>query len=175
MSALIARTGIVPNRWISVGPDDPVPESGCVLLPLSRWTAERRRLVGRGRRVGVVLEPGDEPGAIAEDLPSLALIAIRFPHFTDGRGYSTARLLRERWRYRGELRATGDVARDQLFYLSRVGFDTFALRDGEDPEVALAAFDDFSEAYQASIDRPQPLFRRRPGPLEPGVAGSKDD
>jgi uncharacterized protein (DUF934 family) len=94
-------------------------------------------------------------------LSSLTLVAIRFPHFTDGRGYSTARLLRERYGYAGELRATGDVARDQLFCLSRVGFDTFELREGEDVGAALAAFGDFSEAYQSSVAQPQPLSRRR--------------
>ena len=86
---------------------------------------------------------------------------MQFTSFTDGRGYSIGRLLRQRYGWRGELRAIGDVQRDQLFYLARCGFDAFALRDGEDVEVALAAFDDFSEAYQASVDQPLPLFRRR--------------
>jgi uncharacterized protein (DUF934 family) len=86
---------------------------------------------------------------------------VHFPTFTDGRGYSTARLLRERYGYRGELRAVGDVLRDQLFYLSRVGFDAFALRQDQDAEGALASLADFSESYQASVERPQPLFRRR--------------
>ena len=95
---------------------------------------------------------------------------VNFPQFTDGRGYSIARLLRERYGWRGELRAIGDVLRDQLFYLSRCGFDAFALRDDQDPHAALTAFDDFSEAYQASVERPQPLFRRR-GPVLAGRHG----
>jgi uncharacterized protein (DUF934 family) len=86
---------------------------------------------------------------------------VRFTSFTDGRGYSIARLLRERYRWRGELRAIGDIQRDQLYYLHRCGFDAFDLRDGEDVETALAAFNDFSEAYQTAVDRPVPLFRRR--------------
>jgi uncharacterized protein (DUF934 family) len=90
-----------------------------------------------------------------------ALVAVNFPQFTDGRGYSSARLLRERYGWRGELRAIGDVFRDQLFYLARCGFDAFALRQGEDAQAALAAFDDFSDAYQTAADRPLPLFRRR--------------
>jgi uncharacterized protein (DUF934 family) len=89
------------------------------------------------------------------------LIAVNFPQFTDGRGYSIARLLRERYSWRGELRAIGDVLRDQLFYLARCGFDAFMLREGQDAQAALAAFNDFSEGYQASVERPQPLFRRR--------------
>lgn len=107
------------------------------------------------------LEPHDEPAALAARLGTAARVEVNFPKFTDGRGYSIARLLRERYGYRGELRAVGDVQRDQLYYLWRVGFDAFLLREGEDPAAALAALGDFSEAYQASVERPLPLFRRR--------------
>jgi len=107
------------------------------------------------------LEPHEDPAAVAERLGGAARIEVHFPLFTDGRGYSIARLLRERYGYRGELRAVGDVQRDQLFYLARVGFDAFLLRDGEDAEGALAALAGFSEAYQSSVERPMPLFRRR--------------
>ena len=91
----------------------------------------------RPGRIGVLLGPADDPAALVHDLPQLALVAVDFPHATDGRGYSTARLLRERYGYTGELRAVGDVGRDQLFYLARVGFDAFALREGEDVAGAL--------------------------------------
>jgi len=107
------------------------------------------------------LEPGDDPAGVAARLGAAARVEVNFPKFSDGRGYSLARLLRERYGYVGELRAVGDVQRDQIFYLSRCGFDTFLLREGEDAEGALAALQDFSEAYQASVERPQPLFRRR--------------
>jgi uncharacterized protein (DUF934 family) len=107
------------------------------------------------------LEPHEDPARHAGRLGSAARVEVNFPKFSDGRGYSIARLLRERLRYQGELRAVGDVQRDQLFYLSRVGFDAFLLREGEDADAALAALADFSEAYQASVERPQPLFRRR--------------
>jgi len=107
------------------------------------------------------LEPADDPAKFADRLGAVARIEVNFPNFTDGRGYSIARLLRERHGYDGELRAVGDVQRDQLFYLARCGFDAFLLRKDEDAEDALAAFEDFSEAYQASVERPQPLFRRR--------------
>jgi uncharacterized protein (DUF934 family) len=118
------------------------------------------RLGTPGMRLGIELGPADEPARVSSDLPRLALVAIRFPVFTDGRGYSLARELRERYGWRGELRATGDVLRDQLFYLARCGFDTFDLRDDQDADAALAAFGDFSEAYQAAFDR-GPLFDRR--------------
>jgi uncharacterized protein (DUF934 family) len=133
---------------------------GPVLVPLAYWKANRDALVARGN-VGIWLAPADEPREIAADLKSLALVAVQFPKLGDGRGYSTAFLLRTRYGYQGELRAFGDIGRDQLFQLARVGFDSFRLADHHDPHAALAAFDDFSVKYQGSVDNPVPLFRRR--------------
>jgi uncharacterized protein (DUF934 family) len=110
--------------------------------------------------VGVQLEPGDDPAAIAGDLSRLAVVAVNFPVFSDGRGYSSARLLRERLGWQGELRAVGDVLRDQLFFLARCGFDAFALREDQDVAAAVSAFADFSEVYQRAADRGA-LFERR--------------
>ena len=107
------------------------------------------------------LEPTDDPAAVAERLARVARVEVHFPKFGDGRGFSIGRLLRERYGYSGELRAVGHITRDHLFFLESCGFDAFELREGEDPHAALAAFDDFSESYQASPKRPQPLFRRR--------------
>jgi uncharacterized protein (DUF934 family) len=111
----------------------------------------------------VVLEPTDDPRTLAERLPGLKLIAVNFPKYGDGRGYSIARLLRERYGYKGELRAIGVVARDHLRLMAQCGFDSFQLREGEDAQEALQGLDDFSEAYQASAAQPVPLFRRRVG------------
>jgi uncharacterized protein (DUF934 family) len=107
------------------------------------------------------LGPADDPGAFAGRLREVARVEVHFPKFGDGRGFSIARLLRERYGYRGELRAVGHVVRDHLYYMESCGFDAFELKDGEDPHEALAGFSDFSEAYQASAARPVPLFRRR--------------
>jgi uncharacterized protein (DUF934 family) len=107
----------------------------------------------------VRLEPADDPAAVA--LAGVTRVEVNFPKFGDGRGFSIARLLRERHGYRGELRAVGHVTRDLLFFLERCGFDAFELREGEDPREALASFEDFSESYQASVAQPVPLFRRR--------------
>jgi uncharacterized protein (DUF934 family) len=164
--ALIKDRKLTPDNWqlLEVGVDGAtreLPAAGDVILPLSRWRASREQLAGRSGRVGVWLAGDDEPADIASDLGAFDLIAVRFASFTDGRGYSIGRLLRERYGWLGELRAIGDVQRDQLFYLARCGFNAFALREGEDVETALAAFNDFSEAYQTSVDRPIPLFRRR--------------
>jgi uncharacterized protein (DUF934 family) len=107
------------------------------------------------------LEPTDDPAAFADRLRRVARVEVNFPKFGDGRGFSIGRLLRERYGYKGELRAVGHLTRDHLFFLESCGFDAFELREGEDPHAALAAFADFSESYQASVARPLPLFRRR--------------
>jgi len=107
------------------------------------------------------LEPADDPATIAERLDRVARVEVNFPKFGDGRGFSIARLLRERYGYKGELRAVGHVGRDHLFYLESCGFDAYELKDGEDPVEALCGFEDFSDSYQASVARPIPLFRRR--------------
>ncbi len=96
----------------------------------------------------LVLEPADDPRAIADKLPGLKVVAVNFPKYGDGRGYSIGRLLRERYGYKGELRAVGVVARDHLQLLAQCGFDSFQLRDGEDAVEALKGLDDFSESYQ---------------------------
>jgi uncharacterized protein (DUF934 family) len=111
----------------------------------------------------VVLEPTDDPRAIADKLPGLKLVAVNFPKYADGRGYSIGRLLRERYGYKGELRAIGVVARDHLRLLAQCGFDSFQLREGEDAAEALAGLADFTESYQATAAQPVPLFRRRHG------------
>jgi uncharacterized protein (DUF934 family) len=107
------------------------------------------------------LAPADDPAAFAARLAHATRVEVEFPRFGDGRGFSLGRLLRERHGYRGELRAIGQITRDHLQALERCGFDAFELRDGEDPQEALAAFGDFSEAYQPTAAQPQPLFRRR--------------
>ena len=99
--------------------------------------------------------------SIADDLQHFQVVALNFPVFSDGRHYSSARLLRERYKYQGEVRAIGDVLRDQLFYMKRCGFDAFALRADRDPYEALESLKDFSVTYQAATDEPLPLFRRR--------------
>jgi uncharacterized protein (DUF934 family) len=109
----------------------------------------------------VRLEPTDDPASVAGRLDRVARIEVNFPKFGDGRGYSIARLLRERYGYKGELRAVGEVVRDHLFYMESCGFDAFLLREGEDPVEALTGFEDFSESYATSVTRPVPLFRRR--------------
>jgi uncharacterized protein (DUF934 family) len=120
-----------------------------------------RRIAAQLSPPDLVLEPTDDPAAFAGAIGAARVIAVNFPRFSDGRGYSIGRLLRERHGYRGELRAVGEVARDHLQGMAQCGFDAFQLREGEDAQEALEAFDDFSDSYQATAARPQPLFRRR--------------
>jgi uncharacterized protein (DUF934 family) len=136
---------IIRQRKIAELPEDER------IVPLAQWKGEP----------GIVLSTADDPAAIAADLDRISTIVIEFPQFTDGRGYSTARLLRERYGFKGEIRAAGEVLRDNLFYLSRCGFDSFVLSDQSKLDEALSGLSDFSDGYQASVERPQPLFRRR--------------
>jgi len=165
MAKLIKARKAAADNWQLLKPAEgessvTVPAEGAVIVPLATWKAQRDALLARGN-VGVLLEPNEEPSELAADIGALPLIAINFPSFQDGRGYSTARLLRERFGYEGEIRAVGDVLLDELFYMSRVGFDAFLLREDQDLEACLKVFDTFTEAYQVSVERPVPLFRRR--------------
>ena len=130
-----------------------------LIVPFPVWQARRQELTSRAA-LGVWLADTEGPELIAEDLPLFQVVAIDFPKFVNGRGYSSAALLRTRYGYCGELRAIGDVLRDQMFYLARVGFDAFDLRDDQSIESALKALDDFSVTYQGATDKPEPLFRR---------------
>lgn len=159
----IIKSGeIVTSTWVHLVDDQVRPtESVDVTVSLVRWQQEREALRAPPGRVGVRLGPSDELDPLVPDLPHLPLVAIEFPKFTDGRGYSLARLLRDRHGYRGELRAVGNVLRDQLFYMHRCGFDAFELQPGKSVREALDAFAELSVRYQAASDDPRPLFRRR--------------
>ena len=164
--ALIKDRKLAADNWqlLDRGADGALPTApadGDVIVPFSVWQSSRDALLAREGKLGVWLAGDDDPADIAADLEHFEVVAVRFVSFTDGRGYSTARLLRERYGWRGELRAIGDIQRDQVFYLARCGFDALSLREGEDVETALAAFSDLSDAYQTAVDRRVPLFRRR--------------
>ena len=173
MATLIRHGRIVHEAWQRLEPSEPgaigahdevikpEPDVDGVLMPLALWLNALRFRADLPVALGVILRGDDDLRALVPDLDRLAVIAIEFPRFGDGRGYSAARLLRSRYGYRGEIRAVGDVLRDQLYYLKRVGFDGFELRADQDPAAAVAALADFSESYQAAADQPLPLFRRR--------------
>jgi len=167
MPSVIRDDRIVPDDgWAHLADDAPVPLQGDVIVSLPRWQKERQALTGRNGGIGVRLAGGDSIDTIKDDLARLGVIALEFGQFKDGRSYSLARLLRERYKYKGELRAVGDVLRDQIFFMRRCGIDTFELRADRSADDALAAFREFSVTYQAAADQKQPLYRRvhRTGP-----------
>ena len=134
--------------------------AGKVIVPLAVWQAQHAALAARLPDIGVWLAGDERPEELANDIDSLAVIGVNFPKFTDGRGYSIAYNLRTRLGYKGELRAIGDVLRDQLFSMHRVGFDAFATRPDRNIHDALKGLSVFSETYQTSWDQKTPLFRR---------------
>ena len=137
---------------------------GPLLVPVSVWRARRACLIAReyehGWPLGVWLAADEDPELIAGDIDDFTVIGVEFNKFTDGRGYSTARLLRERYGYDGELRALGDILRDQLFFLRRVGFDAFSVRADKNIDAALAGLYDFTAAFQSAVDPGLKLYRR---------------
>ena len=139
--------------------DDVVVPSGRIIVPLKVWLAQRDQLQSRAE-LGVWLASAERAEDLQNDLAMFSVIAVDFPKFADGRGYSIATQLRARLGYTGELRAIGDVLRDQMFYMQRVGFDAFAPRADKDIGRALQGLNDFSITYQASSDEKSPLFRR---------------
>ncbi|GHD58151.1 DUF934 domain-containing protein [Jeongeupia chitinilytica] len=165
MPKLIIDRQIVDNtatllRSAEDGAFAAVPAQGTVIVPLAQYLAQKTELNARGD-VGVWFAPDDEPELLGADAAALSLIAVEFPAFTDGRGFSIGRLLRERYGFTGELRAFGDVFKDTLNYLTRCGFNAFVIREDKDIGEALKGLDDFTESYQSSVAQPMPLFRRR--------------
>jgi uncharacterized protein (DUF934 family) len=162
---IIKNRAIVNDDWSVLRlvesdiPESVVVPSRKVIVPLKVWLAQREALLNRGD-LGVWLNSDERAEALQDDTEKFSVIAVNFPKFADGRGYSIAHHLRERLGYRGELRAIGDVLRDQLFYMQRVGFDAFEPRADKDINEALKGLSDFSVTYQASSDEAQPLFRR---------------
>jgi uncharacterized protein (DUF934 family) len=134
--------------------------AAALILTFAQWQNERDAWIARGGRLGVVLQPAHKLELLAADISRFALIAADFSGPSEGRGYSQARMLRERWKFGGELRATGYVRRDQLFFMARCGFNSFELPD-TDIEAAHAALETFSWAYQPSNDAGLPLKLRR--------------
>ncbi len=153
------RAQIVEDAWTFF--EDGAAWNGepSALIPLATALAQAER-VRTAAPAGVWLSPTDEPAQAVPLLGSIELIAVQFPKFGDGRGYSTAALLRSRYGWRGELRAIGDVLRDQLFFMKRVGFDSFALRADRNIEEAVASLSDFTDSYQGSVEPALPAFRR---------------
>lgn len=164
MPKLIKDGAIATNDWQVIEkaeqPDTAPAPSGLILVHVSQWNTQQSNLSQRSD-VGVWLDSDDSPEGIEGNINNLPVIAVNFPAFADGRGFSLARLIRERQGYQGELRAIGHFMRDQLCYLQRCGFNAFDCDDDINAEEAISSLNDFTEYYQTSVNEPKPLFRRR--------------
>lgn len=148
------------DAFADVADENLTPE-GPVILSLARFQAERDALISAGRTVGVRVQSDEEVETLAYDLPRLAVVALVFPKYRDGRAYTTARLLRQRLGFTGEVRAVGDVLREQAGFMVRCGFDSFAPADGSSPAEWAHAAGRFRHVYQRAADARAPVFVER--------------
>jgi len=165
---LLVDGRVAANQWQLISRDQAgditsaatVP-AGKVILPYSLWRTLAQELMARRTEIGVWLDSDESAELLAESAATLPLIAIHFPIFMDGRGFSSARLLRERYGFTGELRAVGAFMRDQLTFLRRCGINAFEFDGAEPLDEVAQSLHDFSETYQVDSDQKLPIFRRR--------------
>ena len=150
---LIKDDRLIEDPWVVIDDEAPLPVEECIIVSLERWQEARAELQARNGRLGIRLKSDQPPSLIAEDLLSFDLVALEFPVFKDGRAYSHARLLRERYGFTGELRAVGQVLRDQLLFMHRCGFDSFEVADDGALDAWRTAVREISVWYQPATDR----------------------
>ena len=166
MQNLIKSGKVIQDRWTLLqdasGPEilQAAPEKNFI-VPSNFWKLYASEIEAHLGNITIWLDSHEFVDEIDTDLNDLPMIALNFPIFSDGRPYTTARELREVLNYRGEIRAIGDVLRDQLFYMAQCGFDSYLIRHDQDPEACIKAFDDFQASYQGNVLTPDPLFNRR--------------
>ena len=158
---LIKNGALVTDEWTTLADDAEVPAAGPVIVSLARFKLEQNSLLARKDKLGICLKSGEEPAQIADFVDRFSLIALEFPAYRNGRAYSYAYLLRERYGFKGELRAVGTVLRDQFNYLTRVGFDTLEVRDNITPEIFKLSVSTFQNSYQTSADGKTPVLSLR--------------
>jgi uncharacterized protein (DUF934 family) len=149
----------VPEGALALDANTRLPDA--VIVTLADWRLHKHELLRRGVRVGVRIDAGDDVDGIVEDLSVIGVVALEFDSFTEGRPYTHARLLRERYGYRGEIRAVGDVSRDRLAFMERCGINAYELREDCDPQEAIEAFGEISDVYQPAADQRRVIASRR--------------
>jgi len=149
---LIKAGTAVADRWRALADEEPVPAEGAVVVTLARFKREQNALLARPAPLGLRLKAGEHPDAIAGHAQRLALIALEFPKFTDGRAFTYARLLRERYGFKGELRAVGQVLRDQLLFMHRCGFDAYEIGHPDAVAAFAKALGEIDVRYQPATD-----------------------
>ena len=163
MQKIIKNTQVISDQWTLLSVDaqlDEALKTEKAIIPLALWQENKDQLQ-HIKPLGVWLEADQAIEELVDDLAHFAVIALDFPVFVDGRHFSSARLLRERYAYTGEIRAIGDVLRDQLFFMQRCGFDAYVIRADRCPTDALKSLTELSVTYQAAYDQNLPLYRRR--------------
>jgi len=154
------RAELAEDAFTPVADDTGVPP-GDVIVSLARFQQDGERLLGEGRSVGVRVETNEAVEDLAYDLPRIAVVALVFPKYRQGQAYSSATLLRERFGYRGEVRAVGDVLREQARFMVRCGFDAFEPADGSTPDDWTRKVGEFRHVYQRAADHAEPAFEER--------------
>lgn len=149
---IIKDRKIIEDHWRFITDDEEIPQTGDITVSATRWLQDKDTLTKRDGKTGIRIDSTDPIDAIAGDLPEVPLIELNLSMFGDGRSFSQAWLLRNRFNYRGEIRAVGNYLVDQIFYLHRTGVDAFQLDESKNPDVAMAALNDFSVAYQRSVN-----------------------
>ena len=160
MPSILKDQSITESEFTVVDSESASIEASNAILPLAFYLENRDALKGRND-IGVWLEAGEEIEDLAAFVNELPVVALNFPAFADGRAYSSANILKRTMQYQGEIRAIGDVRRDQLNQMVHCGFNAFELADGQDADKCIKALDGFSENYQSTVAAPEPLFRRR--------------
>ena len=160
MRKIILDRQLVDDSWVYLDADDSLMSGTDVVVPLARFLRDTDMLLAHDAGVGVRIDAGDSVADIAPFLDRLPLVCVHFPAFHDGRGLTHARELRERYRYGGQIRAVGDVMRDQVHGMYRCGINAFDIKEGKSIPDALIAFNDFSTGYQADVYERRPVYRR---------------
>jgi len=158
---LISNGEIIADRYVRIGDDAPIPDGVAVIVSAARFLVDPEDLLRRDTPTGVLWPNDRRVAELAPYLDRLTLIVLNFPVFKDGRGYSQARLLRERYEFRGELRASGQILRDQFLFLVRAGFDSLEVLKPADAEAFAAVLTRYSVFYQAAGVGRLPTERRR--------------
>ena len=160
---LIKNGAFVEDRFVFIPEGQAFPDDGGVMVSLARFQSERDSIIAHHRPVCVRLAANENPDVLKDDLPNIDAIALEFPIFRDGRAFSWARMLRERFAYQGEIRAVGHFLYDQLAFLMRVGFDAFEVRQDFRIAEFSRAMAEMTYVYQPSVDRRKTVMRIRRG------------
>lgn len=166
MPKLIKDGELINDDWRLIDKETALEEikpssDNKLLLPLTLWQEHKDLLSQDNANIGIWFDSDESPTLLEEDVNSFPVVALNFPVFRDGRAFSYAAILRQQLNYQGDLRAIGDVRRDQASYMLSCGFSSFLVPEDADATVLLAGFHDFSENYQSTVTKPTPIFRRR--------------